>query len=244
MNMVVSLLICLGYIVDYSVDLVAAMLLIYDAVDPELNLFLISIKQVFLVVCIFVAYMVLLKIFMTYQRQMNEAFEKQALREEKAREKAALREVQKREQQAIDGESGTTPTLHGAEELLITEEKPTFKQAVNDDDDDHDPESFVTLALRGKVKTLNDRINSVRTVNDGNSHSESSEDSFGTDSEGDSILDCSFDDLNATDKALQNQILTNFVYSYKKGFDKGVFMRQETKFAMFSPSNSGQQASG
>ena len=87
MNMVVSLLICLGYIVDYSVDLVAAMLLIYDAVDPELNLFLISIKQVFLVVCIFVAYMVLLKIFMTYQRQMNEAFEKQALREEKARER-------------------------------------------------------------------------------------------------------------------------------------------------------------
>ena len=53
------------------------------------------------------------------------------------------------------------------------------------------------------------------TVDEGESSSDS--DSFGTDSSGDSILDESYDDLDPSDIALQNQIMVNFVATYKKG---------------------------
>ena len=76
------------------------------------------------------------------------------------------------------------------------------------------------------------------TVDEGESSSDS--DSFGTDSSGDSILDESYDDLDPSDIALQNQIMVNFVATYKKGNGSGsrsFLIRQETKMATFSPTN-------
>ena len=66
------------------------------------------------------------------------------------------------------------------------------------------------------------RSASVATVHDDKPDpGEDSDDSFKTDSSGDSILSGSEDEeLDEADRALQNQILTNFVAVYKKGFSK------------------------
>ena len=80
------------------------------------------------------------------------------------------------------------------------------------------------------------RIDSVATVLDNESDSDS--DSFKTDSSGDSILDNSFEDsdLDDEDKALQSRICKNFVSIYKKEGNRSFIMRQETKFENYSPS--------
>ena len=66
------------------------------------------------------------------------------------------------------------------------------------------------------------RSASIATVDENEKEEKSgnwSDDSFGTDSSSDSILNgSSDDDLTAEDKALQNQILQNFAATYKKGY--------------------------
>ena len=101
-----------------------------------------------------------------------------------------------------------TPNHNEIDEPLIksAKKKPKFT-ADNDDseNEEQDPESFVSNTLGSKNTGYRDRIDSVKTVRDGRS-SEDSDDSFGTDSSGNSILNNSgYDsDLNEQDRALQN----------------------------------------
>ena len=126
----------------------------------------------------------------------------------------------------LGGETGVTPHNVDIEEAP-QEDKSPEKLAVNADDDSSsegeqevDPEDFVTLAMN-KNNNSRGRSASVATVHGDPDPGEDSDDSFKTDSSGDSILSGSEDeDLDEADKALQNQILTNFVAVYKRGFSK------------------------
>ena len=97
MNLIVSLLICLGYAVDYSTDFVLTLLLIEHVIDLHTESYCLSISKIFLTVCIFIAYILLLKVFMTYQRQMTEATAKLAEEKEKSKAKAEKAEARKLE---------------------------------------------------------------------------------------------------------------------------------------------------
>ena len=113
--------------------------------------------------------------------------------------------------------------------------------------DEENADNFVMAAMLKKKKSaVNDgRRDSALTVNDDEADADrvsSDEDSFGTDSSGDSILDESYDDLDESDIALQNQIMTNFVAMYRRNNQDGsrsFLIRQETKFTTFSPTNAG-----
>ena len=69
----VTIFICIGYSVDYSVEFVVTILLIQDKVGLETDQYSVAIGRGVLIVCIFVAYTILMKTFMTYQNQIREA---------------------------------------------------------------------------------------------------------------------------------------------------------------------------
>ena len=52
-----------------------------------------------LIICIFVAYLILMKVFMRYQKQMNEATAKQTEQQLKANEKAVKKAAEKFEEE-------------------------------------------------------------------------------------------------------------------------------------------------
>lgn len=87
MNLLVSCFICVGYFFDYTTDVTTTILLIEGVIDFNLEEYIISINRVVLTICVFTAYIILLKIFMTYQNQIDEAADKR----KKKREKRALK---------------------------------------------------------------------------------------------------------------------------------------------------------
>lgn len=66
-NFLVSLFICIGYAFDYTSDVTTTILLIEEVIDFNQEAYIISINRIVLTVCIFAAYTILIKIFMTYQ---------------------------------------------------------------------------------------------------------------------------------------------------------------------------------
>ena len=97
-----------------------------------------------------------------------------------------------------------------------------------------DEEQWATKALKKKNSVLvlqeqrTSALAAMATITEGRKskmkngiivEESDSDDSFCTDSSGDSILSGSEDDdLNEEDRALQNQILLNFVANFKKGY--------------------------
>ena len=73
MNFIVSVFICVGYIVDYSIEVVCFFLLLEKYITFEFEQSVITIGHLVLNLCIFVAYSILMKIFRGYQNQVNEA---------------------------------------------------------------------------------------------------------------------------------------------------------------------------
>lgn len=109
MNNYVSILICTGYVVDYCFDIALTILLLRDVITVDQEDFWAFVNHIFLSVCIFTAYIILLKIFLTYQKQVHEtkARKKEQLKRKKAR--AEKQEAEKKEQQLLSGETGVTP---------------------------------------------------------------------------------------------------------------------------------------
>ena len=66
MNLIVSVFICVGYAFDYSSDVTVTMLLLNSVIDFTLEQYIVSVNRIVLVICLFVGYSVLMKIFMTY----------------------------------------------------------------------------------------------------------------------------------------------------------------------------------
>ena len=106
----------------------------------------------------------------------------------------------KLEQQALNGETGVTPSHSASEEPLLNSKQQLAVNEDNSDDEEADPESFVTNVLG--TKGVADAIAKKKSFAQADEASDS--DSFGTDSSGDSILDESDDELDAKDKALQS----------------------------------------
>lgn len=75
-NRAVSIFICIGYSVDYAVDLVFTSLLLNGKIDYYQQQFGAIFGRSVLVVCVFMAFAILMKTFMTYQIQIIEADEK------------------------------------------------------------------------------------------------------------------------------------------------------------------------
>ena len=204
---------------------------------------------------------------MTYQKQVNETAARIEEAKEKARQKKnkITEKKLKMAESKLNGETGVTTSHNEIEEPLLNNSeipelaaaaggiKTTVETAVNAEGDSDDGEdideiddldNFVMRNLKKKNSNVQYRRDTTKTVNadsdeDDDNKSNSSFDSFCTDSSGDSILDESYDDLDPDDKALQTQIMTNFVRRYKDGFKSGksFLIRQETKFSTFSPTN-------
>lgn len=68
MNLIVSVFICVGYAFDYSSDVTLTMLLLDSIITFTLEQYIVSVNRIVLVICLFVGYSVLMKIFMTYQK--------------------------------------------------------------------------------------------------------------------------------------------------------------------------------
>ena len=68
MNNYVSILICVGYVFDYANDIAITILLLKDYITVEQEDFWAFINEIVLSLCIFFAYVILLKIVMTYQK--------------------------------------------------------------------------------------------------------------------------------------------------------------------------------
>ena len=73
MNFTVSVFICVGYIIDYSTEVSCFFLLLSETIDYETEQTIITIGHLVLNICIFGAYIILMKIFKGYQKQVNEA---------------------------------------------------------------------------------------------------------------------------------------------------------------------------
>ena len=273
MNLIVSLLICIGYAIDYIADIIISVLYIEGKINLDQEALYVTISELFLNLCIFAAYMILMKIFMTYQKQVNEAAARLVQEKEKAHAKeqklGALKK--KMEQSQLNGETGVTPSHQDLDEPLINPvdgdsrgtpglgakvalnaDMGDENDADNDLSDEENADNFVMAAMLKKKKSLaTGRRDSALTVEEDEADADresSDEDSIKTDSSGDSVLDESYDDLDETDIALQNQIMTNFVAMYRKsnnmGGSRSFLIRQETKFTTFSPTNAGAADGG
>ena len=66
MNLIVSFFICIGYAYDFTSDLTMCLLMMEDVISYELEEYIIAVNRIVLTICLFVAYIILLKIFMTY----------------------------------------------------------------------------------------------------------------------------------------------------------------------------------
>ena len=76
MNNYVSLLICIGYTLDYALDVTVTLLFLNKKLDFDQEAYMININSLSLAVCIFAAYIILMKVFLNYHKQMHEAQEK------------------------------------------------------------------------------------------------------------------------------------------------------------------------
>ena len=76
MNMLVSTLIAIGYVADYSLTVIVTVLYVEKIIDIDQEFLYISINQISLTVCIFSAYLILMKVFIGYQNQVTETAEK------------------------------------------------------------------------------------------------------------------------------------------------------------------------
>ena len=144
MNNVVSMLICIGYCIDYAFDIVLTIMMLKDMLDAGQEDFWAFVNHIILSCCIFTAYIILLKIFLTYQRQLHETSKKQKEKKLKQKEKALKEEAKKQQQQLLNGETGVTPNNLEAEELhqvgaansQLSKALAGYKVAVNDEEGD------------------------------------------------------------------------------------------------------------
>lgn len=67
MNLIVSILIAVGYMIDYSCAVVVTVLYVEKVIDLNQKYLYFSISKISLSVCIFLAYIILMKVFITYQ---------------------------------------------------------------------------------------------------------------------------------------------------------------------------------
>lgn len=110
LNMIVSILICLGYAVDYSVKVISVILFLEGVIDLNGEALAMTVAKLFLSMSVFSAYIILMRVFMTYQNQVNEAAARIEEAKRKAKRKAEKLAKQKHEEQAISGETGVTPS--------------------------------------------------------------------------------------------------------------------------------------
>lgn len=68
-----SVLILLGYAVDYTAEVVSIILMLEGVITVNQEALIMTVAKLFLSMCIFSAYIILMKVFMTYQNQVNEA---------------------------------------------------------------------------------------------------------------------------------------------------------------------------
>jgi len=200
------------------------MLILRERLTFSSEVVYVTFGEIILVICMFFAYLILMKVFMKYQKQMNEANAKQAEQQLKANEKAVKKAAAKFEEAKLSGETSVIPLMSENDENLLSEPHKTdsriskidIKTSLNSSPkresvitDPGDMDAFVTRALSSKQTGRQERINSVATVcedADEKSSEGSDEDSFCTDSSGDSAFDPSSDDdsyLDEEDKALQ-----------------------------------------
>ena len=66
MNNYVSLLICFGYSLDYVLDVAVTILFMNHQIDVQQEQYLVNINSITLAICIFAAYVILIKVFMGY----------------------------------------------------------------------------------------------------------------------------------------------------------------------------------
>ena len=66
MNLIVSIFICIGYAFDYTSDVTTTMLLLESIISFTLEQYIVAVNRIVLVVCLFIGYSILMKIFMTY----------------------------------------------------------------------------------------------------------------------------------------------------------------------------------
>ena len=60
-----------------------------NVIDFPVEHYIISVNRIVLTICLFVAYIILMKIFMTYQNQIDEAHENRKAKKEKRLAKLA-----------------------------------------------------------------------------------------------------------------------------------------------------------
>ena len=89
MNLIVSLFVCVGYSYDFTSDLTMCLLMMEGVMGYELEHYIIEINRIVLTVCLFVAYIILLKIFMTYQNQIDEAHDNRKAKKDRRLAKLA-----------------------------------------------------------------------------------------------------------------------------------------------------------
>ena len=91
LNLTVSVLIAVGYTVDYVTEVTCTILVLREYITLDQQQTYIVIGQLCLMLCIFSAYIILMRVFFTYQSQVNEA----AARIEAAKEKARIKAERK-----------------------------------------------------------------------------------------------------------------------------------------------------
>ena len=72
----VSALICVGYSIDYTSDVVVTILMIEGVLDLDEEALYMICNHLVLTLCIFTAYIILIKVFIAYQNQVNETLAK------------------------------------------------------------------------------------------------------------------------------------------------------------------------
>ena len=66
MNLLVSMLICIGYVLDYLVSCIIVILYIEDVISSAQETIIAIVNKLTLSIFIFAAYIILMKIFLTY----------------------------------------------------------------------------------------------------------------------------------------------------------------------------------
>jgi len=99
MNLIVSILICVGYTVMYITEFVLTVLILKDKLTLTSEVFFVTCGRIFLIITIFFAYLILMKVFLTYQKQINKASAKLAKQQQKAKKKAEEAKAAQEEEQ-------------------------------------------------------------------------------------------------------------------------------------------------
>lgn len=67
LNMIVSILICVGYAVDYSATVISVILFMEGVIDVSTEALIMTVSKLILSMAVFSAYIILMRVFMIYQ---------------------------------------------------------------------------------------------------------------------------------------------------------------------------------